>query len=289
MSYVLDALKRSQQDRHQGQMPTLDDQGQLMHLQKPKQAWWPYVLIAVLALNAIALIYVFGIRDTSSPVVTDGGSPITAPVRSESVLATPEPSVAVQAPPARSDVKTNPAANITGSSNTGIDWQAKEEEARRLIEQAQSTQPVSNEYASDVPLRIDPNQAPTVYQGEQADLSGFDPAYDVIKPKQAPKGGALPFPEPVVVEEAVTTSQYANVPFLYDLSGSQRPRVPRLTFNSHIYSDTPSARRVMINNVYLGEGQSLSGLEIVEIGELNIVFRKSGTLFKLPALRDWEG
>jgi hypothetical protein len=70
---------------------------------------------------------------------------------------------------------------------------------------------------------------------------------------------------------------------------SSRPKVKPLRFNSHIYSDDPSARRVMINNIYLREGQELSGIQVLEIGELDIVFEKAGTQFKLPAMRDWNG
>jgi hypothetical protein len=45
----------------------------------------------------------------------------------------------------------------------------------------------------------------------------------------------------------------------------------------------------MINNIYLREGQELAGIQVLEIGELDIVFEKAGTQFKLPAMRDWNG
>ena len=69
--------------------------------------------------------------------------------------------------------------------------------------------------------------------------------------------------------------------------GFQRS-VPNLSFNSHIYSDQPSARRAMINSNYLREGQGFEGMTLDQIGEAFIVLTKDGQQFKLPILRDWH-
>ena len=68
MSYILDALKRSEQERHQGELtPTAIDT--IMY--KPRQAkhqWWPYLLIAVLLINLGVYLYFQFTRNASDPV-----------------------------------------------------------------------------------------------------------------------------------------------------------------------------------------------------------------------------
>ena len=82
---------------------------------------------------------------------------------------------------------------------------------------------------------------------------------------------------------------YSNVPYLEELDHRTRPKVSKLTFNSHIFSSTPSARRVMINNVYLREGQAFQGMTLLAIAEQYVVFEKDGQQFKIAAMRDWLG
>ena len=63
MSYILDALKRSEQERHQDKMPSFSAESMILQTNQKKSHWWPYALILVLVLNAIAL-YFFS-RDAS--------------------------------------------------------------------------------------------------------------------------------------------------------------------------------------------------------------------------------
>jgi general secretion pathway protein B len=64
-------------------------------------------------------------------------------------------------------------------------------------------------------------------------------------------------------------------------------QIPDMAFNSHIYTDTASSRRVMINNIYLREGQTFSGMRVEEITEEGIVLSLKGESFKMGVLRDW--
>jgi len=59
MSYILDALRKSESERHQGKVPDLGRQLQLIH-RPPKRHWPVQVLLAAgLLLNAGVLAYVF--------------------------------------------------------------------------------------------------------------------------------------------------------------------------------------------------------------------------------------
>lgn len=322
MSYVLDALKRSEQDRKQGQVPSFNDQGALLHLSKAERPLWPVVLIVVLALNAAVFLYLHWsekseavlpseaatnsatskniYRAEDEHAIDDSRADTAQTHQPDGSQATGLASAALLGPapemPAN-PVSVRPAVSAVGQLETEaqalqqkdqIDWAAREREAKRLIE-ASVAHGSDGESVQTQALRIDPRQSP---EAQAPDTR----SYEVIKPKAVPVGGALPFPavtstsqDSSGVVEPVPETDYSQVQFLYEMDARQQPRVPKLKFNSHIYSDQPDARRVMINNIYLREGQSLSGLDVVQIGEANIVFRKGNTLFKLPAMRDWEG
>src|SRR5690606_30720175 len=56
MSYILDALRKSESERHQGEVPNLGANPMLIHARRDERPIWPYVLIGVLALNVIVLV-----------------------------------------------------------------------------------------------------------------------------------------------------------------------------------------------------------------------------------------
>lgn len=326
MSFVLDALKRSEQDRSQGQMPNLVDNGSLVHLNGPQRQWWPYVLITVLLINALVFLYIALADEGQSegasfdmhaqdglslPVETASRNKVQASptiaisakdtVTAGNTLGTQKPST-VSAEPVTAVVESTQAVETKDAGlarqqkgEGDIDWAERERRAKDLIT-AHKAQERSYASLDDQPVRIDPRPRQSESEESSADsISG----YETISPKATPRGGALAFPtvaapaaEPedqAENQEVVSTSLYADVLFLYEQDSSSRPRVPNLRFNSHIYSESPSARRVMINNIYLREGQQFLGMEVIEIGEFNIVFKKDGELFKLPAMRDWNG
>lgn len=307
MSFVLDALKRSEQDRHQGRVPQLGDHSGLMHVGDQKKVWWPYILIAVLALNALIFLFLHfnsGAGDAEqTPSSRDGFSPIATPAASQSApvsSASTLPATAESRSSKKDDtqlVQPLAAPSLTESSAatsesearrlSDIDWARKEAEAKRLIS-------MNMEKSAQSPTVKSELVKPELIEPSKPSLTP-----EIIRPKSAPKGGALPFPE--AQEASVGPSEtyarepksieqpYTDVAYLFDMPASRRPRVPQLEFNSHIFSDLPSARRVMINNIYLSEGQSFMGLNVVQIGETDIVFDKDGVMFRLPAMRDWNG
>ncbi|MEA3547068.1 MAG: general secretion pathway protein GspB [Thermodesulfobacteriota bacterium] len=60
MSYILDALKKSDQKRQRGQVPDLNTVQVELPPEDKKKALWPYILIGILLLNAIILAVVMG-------------------------------------------------------------------------------------------------------------------------------------------------------------------------------------------------------------------------------------
>lgn len=310
MSFVLDALKRSEQDRNQGEMPNFLDNGNLVHLSRPKKQWWPYVLIAVLLVNAAVFLYIsipsdqlasVESVDTNSQSLSSQNSQTnkSSDARPSAVLAGTKELMADSDQTKKMNTDTlleGPVNRSSQTKKTGeIDWAERERKAKDMIA-AHKAKEEQSYPTTDLPLRIDPSSGTGSAMYQNASLAS-DSEYEMIAPKKSDSRSALAFPEveetvPVielVASESDKASSYEDVRFLYELDARSRPSVPNLNFNSHIYSQSPSARRVMINNIYLREGQQFMGLEVLEIGEFNIVFEKDGQMFKLPAMRDWNG
>jgi cytoskeletal protein RodZ len=58
MSYILDALKKSEQERGHGNIPDVQTvHSSSLNYRNEKKAYWPYILIAAVLLNLIAIVY----------------------------------------------------------------------------------------------------------------------------------------------------------------------------------------------------------------------------------------
>ena len=70
MSYILDALKKSEQERGHGNIPDVQTvHSSSLNYRSDKRAYWPYILITAVILNLVAIIYF--ISNKESPAVTE--------------------------------------------------------------------------------------------------------------------------------------------------------------------------------------------------------------------------
>ena len=68
MSYILDALKKSEQERGRGDIPGVQTvHSSSLNYHGQKKAYWPYLLIVAVLLNLIAIIYFIVDRDQIAP------------------------------------------------------------------------------------------------------------------------------------------------------------------------------------------------------------------------------
>jgi len=275
MSYILDALKRSEQERHQDQLPSFSSENMILQTSHKRTHWWPYALIAVLLLNAI----LFGFFNWSQ----------TPEIDSQAIIHKPEQVQTLEEQSKRHQVSQRmaPPANVLN----------KPEFIQPLLTRPAGsivTVPVTKTLPQDVGSREnDYLYGATVDDGlliqPKSKLSPEfhsepKPVY-VVKAQPASQASTVVQPEDPI--EAAQVDYFVDTPLLSTLDIGFQRSIPELTFNSHIYSDQASARRVMINDFYLREGQSFNDLDLIEIGEIYIKVSKDGTLFKLPVLRDW--
>jgi len=71
MSYILDALKKSEQQRGNGKIPDVQTvHSSSLNYRDEKKAYWPYILIVAIVLNLIAIIYFIVDKDSTSKTIT---------------------------------------------------------------------------------------------------------------------------------------------------------------------------------------------------------------------------
>ncbi len=82
MSYILDALKKSEKERQRGALPDMLTVQDIVAEKPAKRLHWVYLLAAVLLLNAGALVWWLGFSHTNKTNVvqtskTDNTSPLS--------------------------------------------------------------------------------------------------------------------------------------------------------------------------------------------------------------------
>ena len=265
MSYILDALKKSEEERHQGQVPSLGGSSTLIHSSANKSAVWPWVIAVLLLLNMMFISYWLMSTDKSDNQnieVTD-----IAPEKIVKEIPT-SASVALE--------RYEEPAAVSRPNNLRVDPIVHVEVTKKRPE-----------YTLPEPELITPSMAtiePRVQQQEQSILE--EPM--LITPKSGARSYKGPSYSETNEEVTIDEPDYSSVKHVSDFPSSFQRRIPDLSFNSHIYTNTPDSRRVMINNIYLREGQVFSGLTVVQITEEGVVLSLGGEAFKVGVLRDWR-
>jgi len=321
MSYILDALKRSEQERHQEQVADLSNDMMILPTQQKKTHLWPYLLIAVLAFNALAYVY-FNISEKNIDI-------------SNKSVKQPDP---VAPSGLETPVVDNPYPGRYAPLDTAPQHTVPStREMRRIPQHVMQARTLTKRLDIDHFEGLRGANKNTSYSvdreayrqsNESNNDSGFkenDSSYQeegiLIRPKSYQKGQNSVLPvtneiiRPALIKPQVesidspvfetsidstaplspssTTASsesieaFQGIPHLSELSVSFQRSIPDLTFNSHIYSQNVTSRRVMINSIYLKEGQGFLGMGLIEIGEFYILLNKENKQFKLPVLRDW--
>ncbi len=105
MSYILDALKKSEQDRGSGAIPSVQTvHSSSLNYHQEKTPVWPWLLAAIVAINLIAVIYFIQPKDSKEPV---------AAIHPEIIIETPVQEKQVVTPPSiPTTVASTPVAVI---------------------------------------------------------------------------------------------------------------------------------------------------------------------------------
>ena len=260
MSFILEALKKSEQQRQEQNASQQQVRKRTLSLQthRSERRLLPWLLAGLVPLLLFGGWWLYSER-ASAP-----GQP-------------PELSLATSAP-----VVTSPA----NQAEPAVTPPAQLASTQKLPVAAAEPAPVPSVYAAAAPVKAKAAAVPRNVPAEQPQRFDALPATEVIKAD-----------EPVAVVAAEATSAQAidplplearagQMPRYSDLSGGLRARMPALAMSMHFYNNDPDRRLVRINDRLLREGDWVgSDLELAEITPVGVILDFQGQVFELSRAR----
>lgn len=249
MSFILEALKKSEQQRQKQNTSTQGVRNRTLSLStmpSGRRSYWLLVVILPLVLLCGWWFYSgtgTTVEKTTEPSRT-GSTPVTNQPRQPETVTAPIASLASNQQPAVVGAESAPVPSIYAL--------APEVPAG----------PTSNE-----------NNAPVV-QSRQVDVGTTSKI--------------LREDEQVRFERIEQSKPHVNsrIPLYFDLSREMRERMPRLAMSMHFYNSDPDRRLVRINDRLLHEGDPVTReLELVEISPTGVILDFQGQIFELPGAR----
>ncbi|HMK61816.1 MAG TPA: general secretion pathway protein GspB [Dissulfurispiraceae bacterium] len=249
MSYILDALKKAEQERKLRKPPDIMSEHYIEY--RPKQRFWLYAVFLLLAAASGSIGWFFGSEQISIPPPQPSQNvPITAkapesPAPAAVAPAIPPsstPSENVTQPPQTKSVDTPMQISSTTDQNNQVDQLKKQD-------QEESSSDRYSQKASSPKKQAQPKQ----HQKKIAET---------------------PTPKKVVPGNSIYS--------ITDLPEEIRGSVPALIISTHIYSQDKTERLASINGHIGREGQEiLKGIKIVSIVPDGAILSYQGYRFKV--------
>lgn len=262
MSYILDALKKSEQERKLGGLPDISSEHQVLH-KAHGQSWLRYVLTFLLAIFISALIF-FAYSYVSKNKAIDSNIHANTQISNNqnqskktntNVTKHPDSETAN----AESEISTESLPEIIKPSKERRDDLQK----KQTLEQ-QKSEKIKREYQE---YFKDENSQNTVVAEEQEE--------DVLEEE---------------VEESDIEPSWDDYDSIASLSDDIKRQLPHIKVTTHIYSSVESFRKVTINGYSVNKGSEISeGLIVENIVEEGVIFSFKGVYFRMKALEVWEG
>jgi general secretion pathway protein B len=251
MSFILDALKKSELERQRQAIPGLMDSRPL-----PRRArfpLWAAALIALLAVNMVVLAVVL-MRGAAPVTVRGAASTAAVPATAPRTPPPAAPQVPAALPAAAADGASAPVAAAPSSAG-------------------------SNHFS---PM----DAAPPVYAPEIPAAQDYPPDASRRSARAAAPGDAVPHraaraPDPVLTDSDPADSEV--LPSINEINVAGQPALANLHLDVHVYATQPSERFVYINMRKYREGATLAEGPVLErIRRDGVVLNYQGLRFVLP-------
>jgi len=269
MSFILDALKRSENERQRTVGPSLADAP--MRRLRPERPWWAVAVAALLVVNLGVLIVVLTRNHSTPQPVETAAATVNPPPQVAPALAPPVPAPPMQratqpAVEPAEPVLPSPSA-MRPSTNPAV---------RSLAEEAATSD------ASDPRMSAEMAAAAAVPAGPPA-----------VRPIQPPAVAPLPSAATFKSVAAANSGQNNNssnvasrneevLPTATDLAASGS-NIPELKLDIHVFSANPAERFVFVNMRKYQEGQTLQeGPTVEKITTDGVILNQRGLRYVLP-------
>jgi general secretion pathway protein B len=146
----------------------------------------------------------------------------------------------------------------------------------------------------DVATRPEPSTTPLVAETPQdrAAPARPDPVAATPRVVPAPSRTSAATPEQAPAPKPAAERRPAPVPLtrvaLRELPDEARARFPGIAFSTHIYTEDADLRAVVANGRKLKEGDSIRGLEIIEITDSGVLVAFGRYRVDVPIVTDWD-
>jgi general secretion pathway protein B len=296
MSYILDALRKSEQERQRGRLPDIASMPEQPAAMPPRARGWVLILgIVLVNAGGWAAWWFWGpsqqepTMGSVAPAVQEA-SPVavaaTAPDRPDTRAAATAASPALreqggQMVPAGAVIPAQPYQQvIVIPQGTGA-----------LVQPAVPGQNLPVTYATPVmptdSTVIQPRQFVQEPLNDASAMAAIEDGGAVMPPPPAP-----PLPPDLarpIEPGAPGMPDVSYLPKLEELPPALRSRVPSMTFSSHMFSSMEQFRSVVINGQRMRQGSVLQpGLELASITENGVVLTIDGTPFQVDILGNWS-
>jgi general secretion pathway protein B len=278
MSYILEALKRSQEERELGNIPTLATTPAANAPANPGRNG-PWVLTALLLAAlavAVALYALFG--QTRVQTAAPTGTPTTESASRE----TQPPTTTTQAPQGVTVEAKQPAAPEMRSTKTTTPAKPPSPVTRRPSPAPTIAEPALEPFESVIqPLAEEEGNA-GIPPDLKDDVEAFRQRIEAER-KTAQPAAAQTQPQATEVSAAPTDTPArddAVPPRLRALAPTLRDRIPPHRISVHVYSADPGQRFVILNSRRMKEGdRSDQGLLLEQVRPDGVILSYEGERF----------
>ncbi len=280
MSFILDALKKLEQNRKRGAVPDLTT----VHLQDDeppkKRSTWPYLLLAALLLNAG--IFTAWLRPWEEKDVISAQPDLSGTEEVAGALPAHDKADDTNATQAGNIIENKEAAMSTPESDTQVKEEISETvmEAEEMIVQEEPVEKSDEEVIASIGLNPTPEELDILRNKIKIDQEIPVEKKDQDVQNQVPVEEILNPTEPDIIEPEDKSGfiEFSQLP------GDVRKELPDITINGHIYSDNSAARIANINGFVTREGDKVSsGLILEEITEAGVIFSYKEYRFRMRA------
>jgi general secretion pathway protein B len=243
VSFILDALKKSENERQRQTGPSLADVPiSRSETQKP---WWAFAVAGLLVVNLVVLVVVLLRNDDPAEAPP---TRVAMPEQQQQYIPPPAP-VRQQVPQPVQPPAGNPAVHpLADEASTPIGEQP-----------------------------VDPSLAANPGLASAANVPEGPP---LVRPIQPPAVAPAPATATFAARNAAAANEVLPTPMDLAASGKQ---LPDLHLDIHVFSAVPAERFVLVNMRRYGEGQLLSeGPTVEQITSEGVVLNHRGLRFLLP-------
>ncbi len=272
MSYILDALKKSEQERGHGNVPgvqTIHSSGLLYR--NEKKSLWPYLLIIAVLLNLIVISVYIYTQKTGTQQKKERSTTV-AQIKSENKAEQTPIFSRLNTLQTKRSQPHLPQPKIIRTSNKSTHKLTNKEEAltvNQLISIRQSDiSPQQNRHTNRIKPDVRKKSRETKLVAKNLNHKSL-PAGKAITPPPIKAG-------PKIIEQA-------------DLPAEIKRELPTMVITAHVYSSDPKQRSMVINNQFLGEGDYImDGLVLFKITPDGAIFDYKGLLFHNHIVSSWK-